>query len=627
MSWVQELYDTYEHNIGITHDNERRQLMPIGHINQKAQIEVVIDKEGNFQSATKVDKENAMTLIPATAASETARTSKPTPHPLNDTLSYIAGDYIQHLAESDKKARKLVKDKHDAYLKELNKWCIWENAHPKVKSICTYLKKDCLVADLIKAGIVGVDGQGVFDRKRIGGNHYDKAMVRFRVTGFDTTNTATWTDVSLIENYIEYYRKSQTGEKQFCYISGETRTVAEKHPPGILASNYGAKLISVNDTDGFSFRGRFIDASQACSIGEEASKKIHSALTWLVENQGWAVGTKNKRVFICWSPSGKETPDVLLDLGFESEEYSSIDIDYKQKLKKIFKGYRENFNADDKIDFIALEAATKGRLSITYYSEQNAWEFIKHAGYWFSTVSWMFISWDKNKKKFYHEEKTPSFQTIVNCAFGTERDKKISSDDRIAKEQVQRLIKCMVDRQPFPFDIVVALTNKASNLQIYSTITNREKVLSTACAVIVKYYIDKGIIKEDEDVMKLDTSNNDRSYLFGRLLAVLERAERVTYDADESRETNAMRLQSAFCNHPMTTWQTLNQALMPYFQKMSPASREYYRRMISEITELFQEEDARIMNQALKETYLLGYYLQRAELNKKKETTKTEEEN
>ena len=57
----------------------------------------------------------------------------------------------------------------------------------------------------------------------------------------------------------------------------------------------------------------------------------------------------------------------------------------------------------------------------------------------------------------------------------------------------------------------------------------------------------------------------------------------------------------------------------PYFRKLKPGSREYYRRMVSDIVTLFREEDAEKMNQELRETYLLGYYLQRAELNKKKE--------
>jgi hypothetical protein len=49
--------------------------------------------------------------------------------------------------------------------------------------------------------------------------------------------------------------------------------------------------------------------------------------------------------------------------------------------------------------------------------------------------------------------------------------------------------------------------------------------------------------------------------------------------------------------------------------------------LISEITESFREEDKGALNQGLKENYLLGYYLQRTELNntEKREDMKNEQ--
>lgn len=67
--------------------------------------------------------------------------------------------------------------------------------------------------------------------------------------------------------------------------------------------------------------------------------------------------------------------------------------------------------------------------------------------------------------------------------------------------------------------------------------------------------------------------------------------------------------------------------LNPYFQKLKPGTREYFRRLIAEIVSAFEEEDTQRLNQELKEGYLLGYYLQRAELNRKKEEKKEEQEN
>jgi CRISPR-associated protein Csd1 len=109
----------------------------------------------------------------------------------------------------------------------------------------------------------------------------------------------------------------------------------------------------------------------------------------------------------------------------------------------------------------------------------------------------------------------------------------------------------MLDRQPLPWDIMHAVAMRASMPQAYSY-GNHERILSTACALITKYHNDRA--KGVSINMALDYENTDRSYLFGRLLAVLEKAERSTFTREETREPNAIRLQSAYVNHPMSTW-------------------------------------------------------------------------
>ena len=151
--------------------------------------------------------------------------------------------------------------------------------------------------------------------------------------------------------------------------------------------------------------------------------------------------------------------------------------------------------------------------------------------------------------------------------------------------------------------------------------------MATACALTAKYISDREQRKGDTEDMKLEEENRDRSYLFGRLLAVCEKVERAAYGRDEERDTNAIRLQNAYANHPLQTFRILHEQLTPYFQKLSAASREYYKNLIGNIIGLLGDGDEQTLNQSLKANYLLGYYLQRAELNRGKNTQKEEEEN
>lgn len=624
MSWTSKLYETYEYNAGIE-GSETRKLVPMAHMYAKAQVEITIDVDGNFVSTKVVQKDEQDTLIPVTEESA-GRSSGIAPHPLEDTLSYIAGDYLRYVniekKEKEEKERKKITEKNDAYMKQLMGWADWNRAHIKVKSIYRYLMKGSLISDLIESGLIALNDAGKLDNNKICGNAYEKVFVRFIVLNTGNLDGKAWTDQALIQNYIDYYHSIQNGKTDYCYISGKEETITVNHPKGVVSANYGAKIISANDYQGFTFRGRFVQGEEALTIGYESSQKVHAALTWIVTNQGSFAGIKDKRTFVCWNPKGKSTPDIFSLFGMEEEKESSLDLSYKQKLSNILSGYVEKYDDSDEIVFMGLEAATTGRLSVTYYSEHSAKDFMNRVSDWVDTFCWYYSSW--NGQKYIDEIKTPPFWRVICCAFGTEINDRLTADDKVMKEQQGRLVKCLVDKQIFPYDIVNALKIKASNPQAYSR-HNREYILSTACAAIVKYKKDKGLIKEEHDIMKLETDNRDRSYLFGRLLAIYEKVERVTYSQTEKdREPNAIRLQSAFVNHPMQVWKSLNDVLTPYFQKLKPGLREYYRNMIADITTLFRDEDASFMNQGLKETYLLGYYLQRAELNRKKDDVQKE---
>lgn len=622
MSWMSQLFRTYENNVGKEQQSDM-QMTPIAHMNANAQIEITLSSEGEFRGATQVEKDDAVTLIPVTESSA-GRSSGSAPHALCDNLLYIAGDFSSYC--EDKKSEKTAKDRNRDYMSNLKGWAESEYSHPKVQAVYRYLSQNVLISDLVKAGLIELKEDHTFENKKISGQPYEKAIVRFRILGSGLESDATWEDVSLVQAYTAYYLEKMQGRTDICYFIGQERTISENNPKGIVAANYGAKLVSANDNQGYTYRGRFQNAEQAFALSYEASQKIHSALTWLAKCQGVTVGIKDKRTFICWNPEGKRVPDIFEEFDLISDETEeALKMPYRKKLKGIMAGYNSQFEESDSVVIMGLDAATTGRLSVTYYHELMASDFLRRVTYWGETCNWFYLKFNE-KKKPYYEIQTPIFKRIVECAFGREKGNFIDTDDKVMKEHTQRLVKCMLEDQPIPFDFVQALAVRASTPMAYSGY-NREKVLSTACAVIKKYYYyhDNQQVKGEEEYMKLDPDNQERSYLFGRLLAVCEKVERATFEKGETREPNAIRLQSAYVNHPMQTWKVLEGLLNPYFQKLSPGLREYYRNLIAKITVSFREEDIQEMNKGLKETYLLGYYLQRAELNKKKDEKEDKE--
>ena len=104
----------------------------------------------------------------------------------------------------------------------------------------------------------------------------------------------------------------------------------------------------------------------------------------------------------------------------------------------------------------------------------------------------------------------------MNDAFGTCQNGQLKTDNRVLKQQVQRLLSCRLDRARFPSDIKDMLVRRASNPQAFDENIWR-KVLFTACTVLKKYDFDRN---GEEWSMALEPGKQDRSYQFGRLLAV-----------------------------------------------------------------------------------------------------------
>ena len=210
----------------------------------------------------------------------------------------------------------------------------------------------------------------------------------------------------------------------------------------------------------------------------------------------------------------------------------------------------------------------------------------------------------------------------MKCAYGVERNGRLEVDDRLMREQAQRLLHCVVDRERMQMDLVHALRNNASSPLRYESRSRRE-ILFVACAVSYAYRTD---VKKEEWSMALEKGKADRSYQFGRLLAAMEQVERQTYDVVEKREPNAIRMQSVFCERPLATARILNERIEPYMERLTPGSRAFYRGVIGEIMEQLSRFDDVKLNRPLEDSYLMGYYLQRNAFYAKKDKTEEGEQ-
>lgn len=583
-----ETYDNMSHLAGVETEGKGT-LAPVGFMTVKAQIEITLNAEGEFVSACRVDEK---ITIPVTEESS-GRTRQLSPHALCDQIGYISG---------------IDREKFDLYVNQLEDWCSSEYGCETISAILRYVKKESIIQDLSAADVIHFDEEGnVKD---------EKAMVCWRVLG-NRESDAVWKDVSLMRSYLQYYQKKIAGKaKNLCYVTGKYGIIASQHLKGVVPLSGNAKIISANDDQNFTYRGRFTAGSEAATVGYEASQKAHNALKWIVENDGVIEGG---RTFVCWNPKGKEVPRSSYALfSYESEEKPSPD-EYHAALAKILEGYAAKFDIGDQVIVASFDAATTGRLSVTYYNEIGAFDFLKRLGDWDKSCCWYSPKWGTS---------SPALKKIVDAAFGIQRgdDEKayFETDDKVKAQQMQRLLFARIEGAPFPSDIMRAAVQKCSRLQIYNR-NNRENLLFTVCAIIKKFRYDH---YKEEWNMALEPERKDRSYQYGRLLAVMEKIERDTYENDEKREPNAIRLQSVFVKRPAYASRLIMEQLKSgYYPRLSVGGRNYYERLIGEIMTQISDCGEEDYNKPLSETYLLGYYLQKNSLYSKKTENQTNDAN
>ena len=612
MSWLKQLAKTYDNAVGYLGDqNEKSPLLPIGHVvKENATISILIDSTGKFLDAKILEKENSRTIIPVTEASS-ARTSGSAPHPLADKLEYVAGDYV-NLSGNAKKAKYF-----EEYNENLKAWNESSHSIPEIQAVYKYVSKGRVISDLIKAGIfhAGDDGMLLDTWK---GDANAKPAIFKRVTK-QADSFITWRVEIPQKNLTELqwckktwqswtnYCSETLESKGICHITLKNQFLSSFHPKGILLSNPNAKLLSSNDLTNFTYRGRFHNSDQACQIGYNVSQKAHAALSWLIRRQGMS---NSSQTVVVWSPENIEIINPLNDtfslndiLGFEATEPEntfSAAQNFAKTFNKYISGYSQKISATNNIIIMVLDTiTTRGRVSIKYYRELTASDYLYRVQAWHTNCCWRQNFSKKNK--FIG---APSPDSIAKSAYGSRVDVKL------LKATIERILPCIVDGMPFPKDIIRSCLNNAikrTSMEAYEW----NKIVGITCALYKYQNIERNYS------MALETDRTSRDYLYGRLLAVAESIEGFALSSNgENRSTNAERLLQRFAEKPFSTWRTIELALAPYKQRLKVNKAGFLinrEKLIGEIKNLFNADDF-CDDSKLTGEFLLGYDCQRNDL-------------
>lgn len=607
MSWLTSLSETYDNFYSGPHDKSDP-IVPVGFIQKDVLFTVRLDENGNFESASRNDKNTI--LIPSSPEAA-GRTGPPTPYPLYDELRYMAGDLSEMLGEPFEKY-------FESYIENLRKWADDEDAPEILGLVLAYLERKTLASDLKNAGFI-TDKELSSDNAR---GKLFKGMVELQIHDRAKLDYVGIAELPEVQKSWSDRLVSKMGNVGLCYASGEMTPITDKHPK--LFGN--TKLISSKDAQRiFQYKGRFTSAEDACTIGYATSEKAHNTLRWLIGRQGFK---EFNLKFVAWS---KECYDVIQPDDDLLDQDPEVKLDTAEEYSRLIAARLAGFNKypayepTRNVALIGLEAATTGRISINYYEELGGREYLERLGRWYQNCFWR-ISWSAKDSKRHTGIATPTLGAIGNAVFGRDSmmtAKRDFKDEKSITKQVRHfylnMLSCIAGGRRVPLGYAMTAYHRVLKPQSFRDRNGRWKRDDWIdCMGVSLAMLKSAQTKEDYNVA-LNEKETDRSYLYGRLTAIADMIEaRALRESDSERMTNAVRLFTAMQQRPASTWQSLELKLTPYFGKLSPASARWYKGIIDSIFEL--GDGLCGDNSPLSPRFVEGYHNQRyALLNRKKE--------
>ncbi len=585
-------------------------LLPIYHTSLKSNgkniISIKLNKDSSFYKA-EILPEDQIIIFPVTEDSVARSGSNPAPHPLVDKLSY----YVSDLGQSQ----------YDSFHEQLAKWIDYCE-EGEVKEFLTKIQSFILQPDFLSQvldslfndsyqrdglKITFTDSTGKEKTIDLSSCFLEFSIVQF--SGFKDESVTSYK--TLHQSFIAFITANQE-KLGICNISGRKEQITAKHR-GLLGN---AKIISVSNKRE-AYKGRFKDRDDVFSVGYETSEKIHLMIKYLLENKNSRTRLGEMQYLINWfsddlaNESQLDIVKPAFDDLFEDDEDEESNANFlkpneeNQQIGSSFIRGRRLFGNDATYNIAILNKTSNGRIALKYFRQLQASQLLAKLEIWQENYSW-----ETRTKSGDYKQKTPTFNEIINAAYGVDRERYLELDnDSFRSDQYQQLVTALIDGRPVPNSIVKKLENNVKQRQKYPKCWYQ--VQQVSLAILHKRY-------GKEFKPMLEHQETDRSYLFGRLLAIYELIEVQRYALDggsQDRITNAERYWNAYTSQPAKLMNHLENKIKPYEEVLKLNRPGIWHKLDNERQEVVQLLTPLLSNkdftQPLDYKFIFGYYAEK----------------
>ncbi|KXB68630.1 CRISPR-associated protein, Csd1 family [Peptoniphilus sp. DNF00840] len=612
--------------------------------NGKNIVEILINKRSELVDANFLD-DGDIVIFPVTEDS-VARSSGIAPHPLFDNFDYVIQDDTK---------------KSLAYINQQESW-INSDKDDFVEIVHDYITKAKVFEDILsklykdykitKDKVVEYVDNSEKKPKTVTVD-FSKVFLTFAVENYDgKKNLSLSENKNLQEKFMRYteesFARDKDSEKIICNISGKEDFLCLKHKP-LIGS---ARLISQITANSENFLGRFDKPDETIKIGKDSSQKIIQMAKALLSGENTSRWLGEFTYVLSWfsddiqnktemdvtkkleksieEPDKESSQNLQLfmlsedDLkGISKETSMAIADKTSEDIVRSFTSGRIRFSEDSKYYIAIIDKVSNGRVALKYFKEMDS-SILKE-----NLVKWQGkYNWPRYTKEIGRHLYTPSPFALIQTAYGVEREKGLEvSKKSFSTDQYKNILMAIVEGRDMPQNIIRALELNIRNRLSYDKSWQQVKL----CALAV--------LKDKEGIKSnmLDRKETDRSYLFGRLLAIYEKTEAFTYNKDDERITNAEKLWSSYLNKPATMSMRLSDLIKPYDFKLHANEktreiRNILKREAGDVIDLIGENykfNGVETNKPLNSGFLFGYQAQIKELDYlyRRTTKESEEEN
>lgn len=629
MSFLTALLNSYnyglENNLVGNLEDKSSLILPIYHNSMKSNgkniVEIKINKKSELVDA-KFLEDGDIVIFPVTEDS-VARSSGIAPHPLFDNFDYVMQENT---------------NKSEAYISQQEAWLNYDE-DAFVKIIHDYIIKEKVFEDILSKlfkeykilkdkNVEFVDKSDKKAKKVT--IDFSKVFLTFAVENYDGKK-----DLSLSENknlqekFIKFtkdiFARDKETEEIICNISGEKDFLCLKHKP-LIGS---ARLISQITANNENFLGRFDKPDETIKIGKESSQKIIQMAKSLLDGDNTARWLGEFTYALSWfsddiqnktdlDPTKKiEIIDLgpLFDIAGEDlpqgnrNEGRKISDETSESIVKSFTSGKVLFSNESKYYMAIIDKVSNGRVAVKYFREMDSSSLKENLVSWQNKYHWYRFTKEKGKTNY-----TPSPLMLIQTAYGVEREKGLEvAKKKFVTDQYKNILASIIEGRDMPKNIIQALEINIRNRLNYDKFWLQVKLCALAA------------LREKEGIESnmLDKKEIDRSYLFGRLLAIYEKTEAFTYNKDDERITNAEKLWSSYLNKPATMSMRLSDLIKPYDFKLHANEktreiRNILKREAGDVIDLIGENykfNGVETNKPLNSGFLFGYQAQIKELD------------